>query len=117
MMRNKRGRREDILRLLQTCQKRLEMDLGDVDAWFSKGVALAWLEKHRQALYCLNQVTRIETDYPSVWRLKATVYALMGHERLSRLCKEVAERLRLKEDMNSFEGDPAMEESQSVPVY
>ena len=117
MMGNKRDRIEDILKLLRMCQKRLEMDLGDVDAWFSKGVTLAWLKKYRQALYCLNQVTRIETNYPSVWRLKATVYALMGEQRMSQLCKEVAERLRLKEDINSFEAAPAMQASQSVPVH
>ena len=117
MMRNERDRREDILKLLRTCQKRLEMDIGDVDAWFSKAVTLAWLEKYKQALYCLNQVTRVRINYPSVWRLKATLYALMGHERLSRLCEEVAERLRLKEDTDSFEDAPATEESQSVRVY
>jgi len=117
MMRNERDRLEDILRLLRTCQKRLEMDLMDVDAWFSKGVTLAWLKKYRQALYCLNRVTRVKIDYPSVWRLKATLYALMGNERLSRLCMEVAERLQLKEDIDSFEGAPATEESHSVPVY
>ncbi|MCW4027855.1 MAG: hypothetical protein NWE76_10285 [Candidatus Bathyarchaeota archaeon] len=117
MMRNKRDRPEDILKLLRTCQKRLEMDLGDVDAWFSKAVTLAWLKKYKQALYCLNRVTRVKIDYPSVWRLKATVYALMGHERLSRLCTEVAERLRLKEDSDSFEDAPAMQASQSVPVH
>ncbi|MEE9489429.1 MAG: hypothetical protein V3V91_03215 [Thermoplasmata archaeon] len=117
MMRNERDKREDILKLLRTCQKRLEMDLGDVDAWFSKGVTLGWLKEYRQALYCLNQVTRVRIDYPSVWRLKATMYALMGHERLSRLCTEVAERLQLKEDSDSFEDAPATEESHSVPVY
>ena len=117
MMRNERDKREDILKLLQTCQKRLEMDIGDVDAWFSKGVTLAWLKKYKQALYCLNQVTRVKINYPSVWRLKATIYALMGHERLSRLCTEVAERLRLKEDFDPFKDAPATEESQSVPAY
>ncbi len=116
MMGNKRDRPEDILKLLRTCQKRLEMDIGDIDAWFSKGVTLAWLKKYKQALYCLNQVTKVRTNYPSVWRLKATVYALMGNERMSRLCTEVAERLRLKENIDSFEGIPAMEVSQSVPV-
>ena len=117
MMGVERDRREDILKLLRTCQKRLEMDLGDVDAWFSKGVTLAWLKKYRQALYCLNRVTRVKIDYPSVWRLKSTVYDLMGHERLARLCTEVAERLRLKEDFDSFKDAPAAEESHSVPVY
>lgn len=117
MMRGKPDKREDILKLLRTCQKRLEMDLMDVDAWFSKGVTLAWLKKYRQALYCLNQVTRVRIDYPSVWRLKATVYGLMGHERLARLCTEVAERLQLKEDSGSFEDAPGAEGSRSVPVY
>ncbi len=117
MMGIKRALLEDILKLLRTCQKRLEMDLMDVDAWFSKGVTLAWLKKYKQALYCLNRVTRIETDYPSVWRLKATVYALMGHGRMSQLCKEVAERLRLKEDFDSFEGAPAMQASHSGSVH
>ncbi|MCJ2556418.1 MAG: hypothetical protein LN415_04840 [Candidatus Thermoplasmatota archaeon] len=117
MMRNERDKREDILKLLRTCQKRLEMDLMDVDAWFSKGVTLAWLEKYRQALYCFNQVTRVKINYPSVWRLKATLYALMGHERLSRLCTEVAERLRLKEDIDSFEGATAVQASHSGSVY
>ena len=116
-MRGKRDKREDILKLLRICQKRLEMDLMDVDAWFSKGVTLASLKKYRQALYCLNQVTRVKIDYPSVWRLKSTVYGLMGHERLSRLCTEVAERLQSKEDFDSFEGAPGAEEPRSVPVY
>ena len=117
MMRSKRDKREDILKLLRTCQKRLEMDIGDVDAWFSKGVTLAWLEKYKQALYCLNQVTMVRINYPSVWRLKATMYALMGNQRMSQLCTEVAERLRLKEDFDSFEGAPTTRASQSAPVY
>jgi len=96
---------------------RLESDIEDVDAWFSKGVILARLEKYKQALYCLNQVTRREINYPSVWRLKATIYALMGHRRMSQLCKEVAERLRSQENINSFDDVPAMEGSQSIPVY
>ncbi|MCJ2556512.1 MAG: hypothetical protein LN415_05315 [Candidatus Thermoplasmatota archaeon] len=117
MMSNKHARLEIIIRLLQTCQKRLESDIEDVDAWFSKGVILAGLKKYKQALYCLNQVTKRRTNYPSVWRLKATIYALAGHERMSQLCKEVAERLRPQENVNSFEDVPAMQVSQSVPVY
>ncbi|MCK4457459.1 MAG: hypothetical protein KAW39_06940 [Thermoplasmata archaeon] len=117
MTRSKRDRREDILKLLRTCQKRLEKDLGDVDAWFSKGVTLAWLKKYKQAIYCLNRVTRVEVNYPSVWRLKATVYGLMGHERMSQLCKEVAERLQSREDSDSLEGAPAMQASHSGSVY
>ena len=108
MMRIKRTGIEDVLRLLRTCQKRLEKDLDDADAWFSKGLALAKLEKHKQAIYCLNRVTRMEINYPSVWRLKATVYALMGDHRMSRLCKEVAKRLQVQENINSVERIRAM---------
>ena len=117
MMRGRRALQEDILKLLQTCQKRLERDLGDADAWFSKGLALAKLKKYKQALHCLNQVTRMETNYPSVWRLKATIYALMGNQRMSQLCKEVAERLRVQENINSFDGTSVIRVSQSVPAY
>jgi tetratricopeptide (TPR) repeat protein len=117
MMSNKHARLERIAKLLRTCQKRLECDIEDVDAWFSKGVILAELKKYKQALYCLNQVTKREIDYPSAWRLKATIYALAGHERMSQLCKEVAKRLRPPENGNSFEGDRAREASPSVSVY
>ncbi|MFQ5909537.1 MAG: tetratricopeptide repeat protein [Thermoplasmata archaeon] len=108
MMRSRRTDLEDILKLLETCQKRLRMDPGDLDAWFSKGVALAKLKEYRQAIYCFNQVTRIQMNYPSVWRLKATVYVLMGEQRMSRLCKEVAKRLQAQESINSFERIPAV---------
>ena len=117
MMRDRRALQEDILKLLQTCQKRLERDLGDADAWFSKGLALTKLKKYKQALYCLNQVTRMETNYPSVWRLKATVYALMGDHRMSQRCKEVAERLRKKEDIDSFDDISVVRTARSAPVY
>ncbi|MFQ6106453.1 MAG: hypothetical protein ACE5QF_02530 [Thermoplasmata archaeon] len=47
--------------------------------------------------------TRREIKYPSVWRLKATVYALMGDQRMSLQCKKVAGRLEAQEYINSFE--------------
>ncbi|MFQ5884895.1 MAG: hypothetical protein ACE5IO_07325 [Thermoplasmata archaeon] len=86
----------------------MEEDRTDTDAWFSKGLALAKLKKYKQAIYCLNRVTGIQMNYPSVWRLEATVYALMGDQRMSDLCKKVAKRLQVRESINSFERTPAM---------
>lgn len=107
-MRNRCNELEDVLKLLQTCQKRLEKDLRDVDAWFSKGLAPAKLKKYKQAIYCLNQVTKIQMNYPSVWRLKATVYALMGNQRMSRLCRKVVKRAEADENIASTKRIPAM---------
>lgn len=108
MMRAKSTEQADILKLLRTCQKRLEKDPEDADAWFSKGLVLAKLKKYKQAIYCLNRVTRIQRDYPSVWRLKATVYALMGDQWMSRLCKIVAKRQEVDENIISIGRMPAI---------
>ncbi|MFQ6107126.1 MAG: tetratricopeptide repeat protein [Thermoplasmata archaeon] len=107
-MRSERAVLEGILKLLETCQERLENDPGDLDAWFSKGLALAKLKKYKQAIHCLDQVTKRQVNYPSVWRLKATVYALMGDYRMSRLCKKVAGRVEVQEKINSIRRVPTM---------
>lgn len=101
MMRTEHTELEGVLDLLDVCQRRLKKDSQDVDAWFSKGLALAKLRKYEQAIYCLNRVTRIQRNYPSVWRLKAKVYALIGDRRMSSLCRRVARRFDVEERVSS----------------
>lgn len=80
----------EVLNLLKTCDLRIEKDPRDADAWFSKGLALAKLEKYEDALYCLNKVTVIQVDYPSVWRLKAKIYEILGNGEMYEACMDIA---------------------------
>jgi len=95
--------RERILKILERCERRLQKDPEDLDALFSKGLSLARLKEYNRALYCLNQVTKIKSNYPCAWRLKATVYSLIGDRWMFRLCKEVADRLEETENASDIE--------------
>jgi tetratricopeptide (TPR) repeat protein len=83
-------RDDEVLNLIRKCELRLEKDPRDADAWFSKGLALAKLKKYDDAIYCFNKVTVIQVDYPSVWRLKAKIYEIIGNDEMHEACMDIA---------------------------
>ena len=58
----------------------------DIDSLYIKGESLVILERFDEAIAVLHEVTRLDTDYPDVWGLKAEVFSKLGDEKMSALC-------------------------------
>lgn len=75
-----------ILKILWTCNQRLEYNSKDTDALFTKGVVLATLGRYRESLMYLNRVIRINPQYPGIWRAKARLYEAIDNRVMADYC-------------------------------
>jgi tetratricopeptide (TPR) repeat protein/photosystem II stability/assembly factor-like uncharacterized protein len=74
-----------IEKALEACEKRIEKDRDDADAWFVKGLCLARLERYEDAVVALNEATRLNFEYPGLWIVKGKVYSKLGDEKKASL--------------------------------
>lgn len=85
-----RMEKERALTVLQMCEEKLEVDPDDCDALFSKGTALAKLERYEESIMCLDRLTNLNPKYPGAWRLKSTIYRMMNEEEIAEECERMA---------------------------
>ncbi len=71
---------------LDEAEKTLESSPEDIDSLYIKGEALVILERYDEAIAVLHEVTRLDSDFPDVWGLKAEVFSQLGDEKMSALC-------------------------------
>jgi tetratricopeptide (TPR) repeat protein len=84
------ARRVRITGLLKICEQRLRWDRKDCDAWFTKAAALARMKDFRGAIAALNELTKLNHEYPGLWILKGKFYARLGDQDMARLCRRRA---------------------------
>lgn len=84
---------ESLLSLLRRCEEMLDINSNDKDALFSKGTILARLERYEESMDCLDRLTELDPRYPSAWRLKSTVYAMMNKRDTAEERERMIQRL------------------------
>ena len=83
-------RLKQVRKVLQRCEDRLEADPDDPDALFTKSVVQARLRGYDQAIETLNQLARVDPQYPALWMLKAKIYERVGDDLKAKLCRQRA---------------------------
>lgn len=73
-------------RILQTCAARLRRNPNDADALFYVGAIYARIGKLRASMMYLNRLSRVDENYPGIWKLKAGIFRRLGSEDLSSVC-------------------------------
>ncbi len=84
------ARRVRIISLLRICDQRLQWDRKDGDAWFTKAAALGRMKDFRGAIAALNELTKLNHEYPGLWILKGKFYSRLGDQDMARLCRRRA---------------------------
>lgn len=87
----------------RACEERLRENPDDVDALFTKAVALARMKEYEAAVEVLNDLTRRSPRYPALWMLKAKVFDRKGDEVKANLCRQRALQLEQEEYGTSLE--------------
>ena len=88
------------LSVLRRCEEMLEINPNVEDALFSKGTVLAKLERYEESIDCLDRLTELDPRYPSVWRLKSTIYRMMNKRDMAEECERMAQRLERENEEN-----------------
>ncbi len=78
----------------------LEINPNDEDALFSKGTVLAKLERYEESIDCLGRLTELDPRYPSVWRLKSTIYGMMNKMDMADECERTVQKLERENEGN-----------------
>ncbi|MCK4367612.1 MAG: hypothetical protein KAW84_06665 [Thermoplasmata archaeon] len=73
------------------CRRRLQENPLDLDALFAKAAWLAKVEEYEKCIETLDIITKRDSFYPGVWRLKAKIHSRLGNERMATLCLERGE--------------------------
>jgi tetratricopeptide (TPR) repeat protein len=77
---------ERYLKELGRFEKRLSENKSDVDAWYGKAQILKDMGRSREALNALHEVTKLDTNYPNVWKLKGDLFKKIGDETKASIC-------------------------------
>lgn len=76
----------DMYKILQECAVRLRENPDDTDALFFIGAIYARIGKLRASMMYLERLSRIDENYPGIWRLKAGIFKRMGDPEASQAC-------------------------------
>lgn len=82
----------EMFETLRRCALRLRENPGDKDALFSIGVIYAKIGKLRESIIYLNQLSKIDSQYPGVWKLKASIFSRLGDRSLADICLRRSQR-------------------------
>lgn len=74
------------LKELGKYESRLSKNKGDADAWYGKGQILRDMGRSKEALNALHEVTKIDPNYPNVWKVKGDLYTKLGDETKASIC-------------------------------
>jgi len=96
----KKDEMDRFLSVLERCEELIEINPNDKDALFSKGIVLAKLERYEESIDCLDRSAELNPRYPSVWRLKSTIYTTMNKRDLAEECEGIAQRLERENEEN-----------------
>lgn len=94
-----------IREVLQRCEERLGEKPDDLDARFTKAVALARLRQYDEAVETLNEVAKRDTRYPALWMLKAKIYERVGDDLKAKLCRQRALEIEEAEMISALDAD------------
>lgn len=81
----------EMYKILQACAARLRQDPDDADALFYVGAIYARIGKLKASMMYLDRLTRIDEEYPGLWRAKAGVFRKLGNDDLFSMCLKRAE--------------------------
>ncbi len=84
---------DDLLSRLEEVDGRIQDDPDDIELWFLKGEILAKMDRTEESIKSLNEVTRIDPNYPGVWNMKAEVFTKMGEHKKAASCYKRAMEL------------------------
>jgi len=76
----------------EEAEKALELNPKDIEGWLGKGIELAHLDQHRQAIECFEYVIRLSPDHGEAWFHRAVSLAKLGKHDQAILCYDKALR-------------------------
>jgi len=77
---------------IHCCNRALEANARDADAWFYKGVTLDKLGRHQEGVTCYDRVIDINPFHAKAWFNKAATLGNFGRYREALACFEEANR-------------------------
>ncbi len=84
---------DDLTLQLNDIEDRIRSDPSDIEQWFLKGEVLSKMERNEEAIEALNEITRLDANYPGVWNMKAEVFTQMGEHKKAASCYKRAMEL------------------------
>jgi len=72
--------------------RRLRVDPTDPDALFASAALLAANRRFDAAILMLNELGKMDPEYPGLWRFKARMYREAGDRTMETLCNAAAQR-------------------------
>jgi len=73
--------------------RRLSVNPTDPDALFASAALLAANRRFDRAILMLNELGKMDPEYPGLWRFKARMYREAGNRSMEHLCSAAAKRL------------------------
>ncbi len=72
------------------------IDPFDIYAWNNKGVALAALARHQEALQCFQKAIEIEKEYATAWKNLGAAYKSLQRDAEAEEAGRIARELGLE---------------------
>ncbi len=95
----------DLASQLADIEAVISSDPSDIEQWFLKGEVLSKMDKNDEALQALNEITKIDANYPGVWNMKAEVFTKMGEHKKAASCYKRAMELGVTTTITETDDD------------
>jgi hypothetical protein len=87
----------DVLRIICRCDDILAENSKDSGALFVKGSVFLKIGNYKKCIEVLNELSKIDPEYPGLWVLKANVYTLLREKKMAILAKKRAEEIQAEQ--------------------